>query len=359
MPASNETIIDSGLITNLGGNFNQAIAPRLGWAPVPPVDGLWSRGDRIMNSLWNGQINPGNTQGDGCEIGWVCVKGGIPGIWKPVFGFGYGINKDSYFKSFAGGSGLWTSLDTGSSTSVFGENGVTLNTDAGSNTAGLQQSNVPCCVPNELVVLDWTVSSRVNNALFRIRMAQDVSSQTADGASNSVEKTIANGASTPGQLWIYNITASSSIKVNKVVVRPKYPFLTKAPSSFTAAPSGAQARGVPGTLGIWEAISGLPSPTYSAGNVILGSNYGIIQSLPSALIPNKTYRVRINRVTAPGSLQLFMRRIGNLNPVSVTITLATGIQEVTFSTIYSDVYQLEIYSAAADNQFNYVRLYAA
>lgn len=322
-----------------------ATSPRLGWADAIPTTGSWRVGDRLESTVWNGTFsNP---------IAWVCTAAGTPGTWAEVDMFdAWAASKDPYFYSYIGG--VWSQFVEGNATIAINNAILTL---AGGSTgrAVAHTFNIECSVPNELVTVEAFCVTRTGGTT-EFAGSGDYANKVAQSGTGafSADATLTN-ATAAKKLEAFQ-AANFSSTYSKILIRPKYPFLTKAPSSFAALPAVIPASPLPDTFYLTAA-----GPTYAAGVITLGNNRGVTEKTNYIIPAGKTLRCRCNITTLlAGAVPAVY--VGNIDGTSniYFFPLVSGIGEITF-TIFKDVKSVSFmnHSTASDTfSFDYVRFYS-
>jgi hypothetical protein len=347
----------SGLVcTQSPASESKSLLPRLGFSDVIPTTGSWKQGDRVENTSWDGKFST--------AIAWVCTVGGTPGTWSPVYTYDwYNSAPDPYFVSYVG-SGKWLiDISAGTGTASVSNGSVVLASGT-SSYSGAYNNQVKCVVAYELVTVEYVCTAA--SLLNAIRLGADIITDTvASVGTGSFDKTLSSLLATPNQLAAYTKAVGETLTLTKLAVRPKYPFLSKAPSSFAALPVMFEYNSQSGVIDVWYSSSSAPV-TYLAGVLTFpASNALIWQRLDKPLIPGKTYRIRINMTLNPtGSVFTVITSdelwsIWNITNISVDGT--TGMKELTF-TIPSDgkvhnKIMIQARGATAGQKIDYVRLY--
>ena len=245
-------------------------------------------GDRLENTAWDGKF--------ATPIAWVCTVGGNPGTWKAVNLFdATNSNIDPYFYSYLGFCYASSSTATGS---IDISSGICLITQTGAGGVNCVQDNVKCIVPYELVTVEWNFRS-FTGAVTGVEVGVgDVSLGSKIAGAGSQDATLPS-TQVNSRIGI-GLTQIGSAISSKFLVRPKYPFLAKAPSSFTALPTARayNANTIP-LPGIWYYDPSFPV-TYAAGVYTFPATSFIYQAVN--VKSGQVIRVRDNVTVNAGAL---------------------------------------------------------
>jgi len=312
-------------------------------------------GDRLENTVWDGSFST--------PIAWVCVASGSPGTWKAVYLFdAKNSNKDPYLFSYSGSSS-WASI-TSAPQVTFG-NGSLIVVNIPITSSVELRGLAECCVVYELCTMETNIPSASGYFFFShiwLAPGGDGNGQRVgiDGTGViSKDFTIASPVTFPKlSFWqFYNQSALGSFVCKKLLVRPKYPLLTKAPSSFAAAPTALTRNNISALTTLtdkWYSESLYP---YAAGVITCVSNQPLWQKI-LGLVTGKTYRVRMNVVTFNGDFAIVpCDSTGNGLGSNILFPTGTGIKELTF-VMPAGAYGVFIITSSTGSQIDYVRLYS-
>ena len=275
-------------------------------------------GDRLENTAWDGKFST--------PIAWVCVGPGNPGTWKAVNLFdAKNSSFDPYLYSYIG-PGKWST--EGSITPIISNGSLAF----GPFTSGQYLQEVgpcPCAVAYELLNLSLVATVSGAGGSIVLRAAQDATNALAlatPGGTASLDITVASSAPTPGIIVLLANAVGCSGVITKALIRPKYPFLTGAPSSFAALPSTLANQWILGNNDVWYVVAG--AVTYAAGALsFIVNTSGLIQNVTKYLV--KTIRIRIN-ITAINAGSIPYVTVSTQSGGEIArymFTAALGIQE--------------------------------
>lgn len=310
-------------------------------------------GDRLENAAWDGLFTT--------PIAWICVGPGEPGTWKAVYLFdALPATEDPYFYSFIGASGVWQ-IEQGSG---FVMSPMSLVFNSGAAQAYLIQSNLSCCVPYEL--LTYSIEAlAVAGGQIQWRPGDQNAINVGTPGIYVGDVTLAATVALPNQAKLGAASAGVTATLKSALVRPKYPFLTTAPSSFTGVPPNqVPANPVAAVPDTWY-CGGTP-PTYAAGVLSLIPYQPLFIRPSQGIVVGKTYRVRVN-ITTAGTVTTtlgltFLKADGTQTSSPVTIdATTTGIKMITMVApvdaiaiaIYSDTF-----GGGASFSIDYARFYS-
>jgi len=308
--------------------------PSVGATEIP-ANAPFRVGDRLENISWDGKFST--------PIAWVCATGGNPGIWKPVYLFdALNSTKDPYFYGYAsnpwlvGGSPILSGL---------------LTAPTGSSIT----QSAPCLVTNELVTYEETIVSSPGGVSSSPRISNSGLGNSSTPGSRSIDHLV-SGVANP--LQVFFTGGSGNIVLSKCLVRPKYPFLTKAPASFTALPPVASTYNS-GLFNVWNILSVGLGITYAAGELTMGA-FTDLFILCVPLVKGKTYRLRINITVAAPSDTITIRVGSGGNFQQIAAAGDIGIKEATFVALggESSISVVNGSNAGTPPKINYARFYA-
>lgn len=315
--------------------------------------GAYATGDRLENIAWDGKFST--------PVAWVCIAPGNPGTWKAVYAYdAINSTKDPFFTSYVGG--VWATKDiaAGTGTVEFTSGGLVVDRNT-SGYAGVLSVNgaCECAVPYELITEEWDVPSGV--ALTRKGSVDNDRSRSGVGTQ---DMTLHANTGILKNYGVYGTNVTGNV-IKKLLVRPKYPFLTKAPSRFTALPTQL-GLGAPGALPDTWYVDPIYPVTYAANALTFTAIYS---SLMQKIVfkPGRTYRARINfTVNTNGSVNRLVLTNDDFSQSYVVASLSdgVGIKDVTF-TVPTNLTWAPVkivlqptQAAGAGNKIDYIRYYS-
>ena len=295
----------------------EATSPRLGWADAIPTTGNWRVGDRLESTVWDGKFSS--------TIAWVCTAAGTPGTWAAVTMYdAWASNKDPYIYSYIGGA--WSQFVEGNATIAINNAILTL---AGGSTgrAVAHTFNIECSVFNELVTFEAFCLTRTGGATDFAASGDYANKVVQSGTGSFSADATLTAATAAKKLEVFqavNLTSTYS----KILIRPKYPFLTKAPASFAALPPSYPII-LPET---WYADANV---TYAASALIFGfgtTTAGIYQRVPYWIPPGRVLRARVNITALDAGAAPSVCYYGSGGSWQfATLPASTGMKEITFN----------------------------
>lgn len=281
-------------------------------------------GARVENAAWTGLFAD--------PVAWVCSLAGSPGLWDAIFMYdALNSSKDPYGYDYVGGAWKVYEAAAGPGVADVAPNDIYAISNA-QGYIGIGEVLVPCIVPYELVTVDYHAVAS-GSGPWCVRMggvtANDISFGAVGTYDGPTDKTI--GATPSDQsVVLYAQNPNGVIHTSKLLVHPKYPFLTKAPSSFTATVvDKVYSSLIPPDVWCGD---GSYKPTYSAGTQVMGQYQGMFQQIYPAPVAGKTYRLRVNVTAIAGTpnFQLYVADFSGANVGTFAIGAGTGMKEITF-----------------------------
>ena len=312
-------------------------------------------GSRMENVAWNGNFSD--------PIAWVCTRAGSPGLWSAIRLFdAFNAFKDPYLygaKVIFPWGAMYGGDGDGSITVGNGQLVSVKGTSSYTEAQSVDEACL-CAVAYELITESWNIP--VGSFVFRYNYDGNTDLRHGPGV-GTADRTLPGTFAVAVTRSVSFLCDVANATARMLMMRPKYPFLTKAPASFTAVPlTPAQTRFVPGPTGNWYQIVGVSIPTYAAGVLtFLGNNYGMIQTLLYPLVKGRTYRIRYNisATNAGASANLYLRNTSAQAENAFTFDMALGLHEGTFIPSLDGDIQVEFLSnGSASFGINYIRLYA-